>query len=362
MASSNTYNFGTLTTFDDLARDAFERIGIIGNTVTGLQLQSALLAANLELTDWQGKGLNLPFIAQDMITINANQPTYSLPVNTVRLLEVSVASLNRLNTGGTAFSSAGGNASNVFTTGNTAGCIQTTPDGYISYDYGDGNTNSVLYIGVQTLIDQTLSLSIDYSFDGVNWYNVYSAPDQLYQSHFINWFVLPTSLNAQIWRVKEVGGAIMQIQQLYFDNASPNSAGNRLLTPISRSEYMAIANRSVQSSPGSYYFNNIDNPTITLWPMPYNNEYTVIYYTRLRYAQDVSALTQTVDIPQRFFEAFVAGLAVRLAEKFPENMTPERWAQLGQRAPILPAYGTAAQTDFENVTIRFQPDFNAYGG
>lgn len=361
MGTSNTYNFGTLTAFDDLARDAFERIGIIGNNVTGLQLQSAILSANLELTDWQGKGLNLPFIEQDMLSIYANQPTYALPINTVRLLEVSVAALNRLNVGGTAFSSAGGNADNVFIAGNTTGCVQTSPDGYISYNYGVGNAYSVLYVGVQPLIDQTLSLTIDYSFDGSIWYNVYTPIDQFYYANSITWFVLPAPLNAQYWRIKENAGATMQIQQLYFTNAS-TTQGNRLLTAISRSEYMAIANRSIQSTSGSYYFNNINTPTITLWPMPYNNQYNVLYYTRLRYAQDITNLTDTIDIPQRFYEAFTAGLAMRLAEKFPENMTPERWQLLQSRAPINSAYLTAAQTDFENVTIRFEPDFTSYGG
>ncbi len=197
MGTSNTYNFGTLTAFDDLARDAFERIGIIGNNVTGLQLQSAILSANLELTDWQGKGLNLPFIEQDMLSILPMQPTYALPINTVRLLEVSVAALNRLNSGGTAFSSAGGNADNVFIAGNTTGCIQTTPDGYISYNYGVGNAYSVLYVGVQPLIDQILSLTIDYSNDGSIWYTVYTPIEQLYYANNITWFVLPAPLNAQ---------------------------------------------------------------------------------------------------------------------------------------------------------------------
>lgn len=55
MATSNTYLFGTNTQLDALFDDAFERIGIIGNELVGLNIKSAIMSANLELTSWQGK-------------------------------------------------------------------------------------------------------------------------------------------------------------------------------------------------------------------------------------------------------------------------------------------------------------------
>jgi hypothetical protein len=85
--TSNTYLFGTNTQLDDLFRDAFERIGIIGNEQVALHVQSAIMSSNLELSSWPGRGLNLWLVQKRMIGLYPNQPTYTLPVNTVRILE-----------------------------------------------------------------------------------------------------------------------------------------------------------------------------------------------------------------------------------------------------------------------------------
>lgn len=355
--TSNTYSFGTNTQLDDLFREAYERIGIIGNDQTPLHIQSALMSANLELSSWPGRGLNLWLVNKQMFSVYPNQPIYSLPLNTVRVLEVTAVSPVRLNTGGTAASSAGGTAANCFDPMMTAGCIQTAPNGNISYDYGAGNAYSILYVGVTSLVNATYTLAVDYSFDAVNWTNVYLSPAQSYQAGQPLWFVIEQSLNARAWRIRETRGATLQIQQIYFNQPTNVGTGDRLLSALSRSEWMALATKMSTGFPSGYYFDQLIQPTITLWPVPaVGNTSTNVLYTNYQYAQDVTQLFQNVQVPQRFYDAFVAGLSARLAKKF----VPPRLEE--SRRDAMEAYAIAARTDFENVTLRFDPDFTQFDG
>lgn len=355
--TSNSYLFGTNTQLDDLFREAYERIGIIGNDQTPLNIQSAIMSGNLELSSWPGRGLNLWLVQQQMFSIYVGQPTYTLPINTVRVLEVVATQPVRLNSGGTPASSAGGNPGNCFDPQQTAGCVQTAPNGNISYDYGSGNAYSILYVGITPLANSSYTLAVDYSFDNVNWTTVYQSPQQNYQAFQIKWFVIQQSLNARAWRIRETAGATLSIQQIYFTQPTTYGTGDRLLNPLSRSEYVSIPTKLTQGFPSGYYFNQIIPPTITLWPTPpVNNTQTNILYTNYSYAQDITQMFQTVQIPQRFYDALVAGLSARLAMKFATDKLNIMEAKANE------AYAIAAKTDFENVTLRFEPDFQAYNG
>jgi hypothetical protein len=360
MVASNTYAFGTNTQIDDLIRESFERIGIIGDEFTGLQITSASMSANMELTSWTGKTPLSWMRKQLMISLNPGQPIYQLPINISNIIDVIATQPTRLNAGGTATSSAGGNAANCFDPTQTAGCIQTAANGNIAYDYGSGNSNAIQYVGVLPLnATSTYTLAVEYSLDGTNWLLAYQSPAQIYHDQITNWFVLPFAPAARAWRIRETAGATLSIQQIYFDVPTQIYTGDRTLTSFSYTEWMQLPSKMIPGIPSAYFFNNQIQPTITLWPVPnltqpvqtYNNLLMTAYF----YMQDVQALFQTFDIPQRFYEALVTGIAARLALKF----APDRYALLKSEAGD--AFATAASKDGETVTLRFQPDFTYYG-
>ncbi len=359
MATSNSYQFGENAKIDDLIQESFERIGIIGNDFTGLETKSAIMSANLELTAWQGKVPLSWTRKRMMISLYVGQPIYMMPKTITRIVDVSAIQPTRLNTGGTAFSSDGGSAQNCFDPTATAGCVQTAPDGYISYDYGLGNSQSVQYVGITPLASQAeYTLVVEYSFDNVNWFNVYTAPTQLYFANQIEWFVIENALNARVWRIRETKGATLSIQQIYFSQPTNVGTGDRYLTPLSYTEWMQIPTKNNQGFPSSYFFNKQIQPTVTLWPVlspaALGNQFTNLLYTAYHYSQDVKALFQNVDIPQRFYDALVAGMSYRLAVKF----APEKAQSCKQDA--VDSFQLATLTDYENETLRFQPDFSAY--
>jgi len=99
----------------------------------------------------------------------------------------------------------------------------------------------------------------------------------------------------------------------YVTTGTGTSAINRLILPISRTEYASYPNKQQQGFPTTYWFDRLLSPNVTLWPVPDGNEVSFSYY-RVRQIQD-SNLTngQQVEIPYYFLEAFAYGLAQRLA-------------------------------------------------
>ena len=87
------------------------------------------------------------------------------------------------------------------------------------------------------------------------------------------------------------------------------------LTKISRSEYIAIPNKTETGTPSQYYVDRQLSPTISLYLAPDTTAVTNIFYYYLARIEDVGAYTNTADMPFRFFPCMVSGLAFYLAQK-----------------------------------------------
>ena len=94
------------------------------------------------------------------------------------------------------------------------------------------------------------------------------------------------------------------------------SGGNQqTLTKISRSEYIAIPNKSETGTPSQYYVDRQITPTISLYLAPDTSAVTNIFYYYLARIEDVGAYTNATDMPFRFFPCMVSGLAFYLSQK-----------------------------------------------
>lgn len=97
---------------------------------------------------------------------------------------------------------------------------------------------------------------------------------------------------------------------------------DRIMTPISRTEYANYPNKKQEGSPTVAWFDRLLAPTVTLWPTPNGQQASFKYY-RLRQTQDsVMANGQQVEIPIYFLEAFAFALAMRLAQIWAPDKAP----------------------------------------
>jgi hypothetical protein len=101
---------------------------------------------------------------------------------------------------------------------------------------------------------------------------------------------------------------------------------------------------------------SIKYPQINVWPTPdqgtTQNPYYVFYYWRLKRIYDAGTGTNVVDIPFRFLNCMVAGLAYMIGVKKPE-VDPNRVMAL--KMAYDEAWQLAADEDREKAAIRFVP-------
>ena len=148
---------------------------------------------------------------------------------------------------------------------------------------------------------------------------------------------------------------VMILDAVIQQNTGTSSQFDRVIMPISRTEYSQTPNKLQQAPPTVFWFDRLINPTVTLWPVPdQTNYYTLNYYavTQIQDAELTDA--QTVDIPYRWLDALAAGLAARLAAIY----APDRMQMLEAKA--AQTYTIAATQDTENVPLYIMPGLSGY--
>jgi hypothetical protein len=134
-----------------------------------------------------------------------------------------------------------------------------------------------------------------------------------------------------------------------------NPTTDRSMYPISRSEYATYPNKATQAFPTVFWFDRLISPTITLWPTPDGNGPYTLYYYRVRQIQDADYVNgQNVEVPYLWLDAFVTGLAYRLARIYAPQMEAQRKADADE------AWTNAAAQNVENVNVMFSPGLSFY--
>lgn len=130
---------------------------------------------------------------------------------------------------------------------------------------------------------------------------------------------------------------------------------DRVIMPISRTEYASYPNKDTEGTPSVYWFDRLISPTITLWAVPDAVTATSLKYYRVRRIQD-AALTnaQQVEIPYLWLEAFAYALAQRLALIW----SPDKAQMLKVLADE--AYTIAAEQNTEYAAVYITPQLSSY--
>lgn len=168
-----------------------------------------------------------------------------------------------------------------------------------------------------------------------------------------------------LWAVDLVTVPLVQGQTTYavdgntimvLDAYTTTSSGiDRVIMPISRTEYASYPNKTQQGFPTSYWFDRLISPTLTLWPVPDGSSATILKYYRVRQVQDANLQNgENVEIPYRWLEAFADGLTYRLARIWQPQMAQMLKAQADE------SYQIAATQDVEAVPTYISPMIGSY--
>jgi len=177
-----------------------------------------------------------------------------------------------------------------------------------------------------------------------------------------------SSMGVNLWTVDKESIPLVAGQATY--NLSSNNivmldtyisttdgAGNtidRLILPISRTEYASYPNKDQEGFPTTYWQDRLLSGTVTLWPVPDGTQTSLDFYqvTQIQDADFTSG--QTLSLPVYFMEAFAYGLAQRLAIIW----APERLPMLKPMADE--AYEIAAAQNVETAQQYISPMISGY--
>lgn len=306
MATTGTTSFNL--DVNDLIEEAFERCG--SQVRSGYDFRTARRSLNLLTVEWANKGINLWTIEQGVIPMVTGQAVYPLPINTIDLLDQVI----RQNNGTT-------NQIDININRISESTYSTIPNKltqgrpiqvWINRQSGATNPVSATLASTITSTDTTITLS---------------STANLASSGFI----------------------IIDNETISY----PNVSGNQLLN-CARGQNNTTA--AAHTAGATLTVTNL--PSINVWPSPNapGNQYTFVYW-RLRRVQDAGDGVNTEDIPFRFLNAMVAGLAYYLSIKIP-NVPMER--VVGLKADYDQQFQLAADEDREKASIRFVPRNMSY--
>jgi len=138
----------------------------------------------------------------------------------------------------------------------------------------------------------------------------------------------------------------------YIEYGTP--AIDRIILPISRTEYASYPNKAQSGFPTTFWFDRQLSPTVTLWPVPDGTQTSLKYYKVSRIQDANMNGTQEVDVPPIWLEAFAYGLAQRLAIIW----SPDKVVALKPMADE--AYQIAAAQNVETANQYISPQISGY--
>ena len=131
------------------------------------------------------------------------------------------------------------------------------------------------------------------------------------------------------------------------------------LGQLNRDSYVNQSNLQFPGRPSNYYFQrDLPEPVVNLWPAPFSAaEQAQLILWRHRQIMDTENLQQEVEVPQRWLQAIIDGLANRVAAETPQ-VDAALMPVLDQRAAM--SMQRAWDGDNDGSPIQINPGIAAY--
>lgn len=143
-----------------------------------------------------------------------------------------------------------------------------------------------------------------------------------------------------------------------------NQNNDRIMVPITRTQYAMITNKGTQGTPTQYWLQMLAVPQVTLWQVPSIGapNYVVSWFGLQRMQDANLGGGETPDIVYRAYEALCARMALRLFDKFGPTdplQSSEMEKRLTARAQV--AWDNFQTRDQETGPLLIQPNVGVYG-
>lgn len=355
MAYSGTVGT-TVINVQTLIDHGARRCGKLAEELTSEQLVSARQSLFFLLSHLANKGINYWAINKKVFGLQADKYIYTMPLGCIDVLNVLYRTMNRPS--GNYTSSAGGVVANVYDSDVDTYCQQTSANGNISVFYGTNNPIYAGSIGILPYVSgggsAVWSIIFEYSTDGATWNTLDDLGQITVTDNDWIWTDIDPGQSVTYYRVRAYNGTTLALRELYIGNNSREIQMSRL----NRDDYTNLPNKNFTANqPYQFWFDRtIPQPTMYLWPTPSDPfiQMTVWYSRQI---MDVGALTDELEVPQRWYEAVVMMLSHRMSMELPQVATD----RIGYLEKMAEKYlFEAEQEERDKSPIYFAPNISVY--
>jgi hypothetical protein len=292
---------------------AFGRCKIAPQQITPEYQSIAQDLLYLFLSTLTSKGVPLWAIDELILPLYQNVQNVPCPTETIDVLNCNLRTSDRL--AGT-YTSSSGDADFAGDGDITTFCVQTAAAGNITLQVLSATLFNT--VGFYPGVTATWNIEIQTSVDGTDWTTVYSNADLDVVED--EWFwvdiegIPQTGVNYV--RLQAGSGTTLNVGEFVVQTLPEEIP----IAKINRDDYANLPDKWFPGRPVQFWYNKqIPQPFIVLWPTPqYQFTFSQIVCYTQRYIQDVGTLTQTLEIPQRWFLPIMTELARQLNIEIPE--------------------------------------------
>lgn len=307
---------------------AARKCGVVASNLSSEQLLAAQENLYLRLISLANRGINLWCVETRIYPFVAGVSTYTLPLGANDVLQA----LYRWGTYTPATTLALGAASLTLATATDVQSVSVTVPSAGDY-----------------------SLVVESSPDGVNWTQRGAASWPGLSAGATVGVDAPGYVETLYWRVRET------VLSVTFTAASFLSAGTEIpMSKLSRDDYSALPNKSFTSGqPLQFWLDKQrDAPVVSTWPVPSAGGPQMVLWLQ-RAVQDVGALSNTLDVPNRWLNALIFELAEIMYLELPKEQR-DNTVYEAIRSKAEEELRRAEDSERDGTPVKITPNIGVY--
>lgn len=331
MATSGTVGSTVIDTAK-IVDHAVRRCGKDVSVLSPEDLDTAMESLYTFLSGLTNRGINLWAIDKELVGLNENRATYILNPGTIDVLSVNYCTSTALSHTGTVYED--------------------------SYQAQFTAAVPVKLVGIYYNATRLHDWIVEVSNDGTTWSEIANFGTVEGQAGRWSWHDIDPAYSTSYFRVRDTRpDPNNQYLNLGVDTVRVSSGFNEIeLTPMSRDTYNALPAKRTPGRPTQYYFNKQIVPEIVLDPEP-SDTLAHLVVRRHRMIQDITSLQDEVEVPSRWFEAIIWGLAKLLAY---ELKGVDKELRLECAAHAAAAMDEAEDGETDGSPFYLQPNISGY--
>lgn len=183
-----------------------------------------------------------------------------------------------------------------------------TPTSYtVDFSESDSNSGTVTSVGIKWSA-ASVSVTFQVSNDDLTWTTVETQSTSASAGQW-TWTDITPALAYTYFRITSTD--VLSMSEVFLGTLPQEIP----MGVLNRDTYVAQSNKVLMSRPLTYWFQRDRvNPVMNVWPAPNAAaEHQQLIVWRHRHIMDVGTLRQDIEVPQRWMEAIIAGLAAKMA-------------------------------------------------